>query len=49
MTVFADPLAAIFDDEEHSLGEQREIIIGHSQQNRLVRLLYRTYRIRAYH
>jgi uncharacterized DUF497 family protein len=29
-TVFADPLARIFDDLEHSLGEWREIIIGHS-------------------
>jgi hypothetical protein len=28
--VFADPLAAIFDDEAHSEEEQREIIIGHS-------------------
>ena len=30
LTVFADPLARIFDDEEHSTDEQREIIIGHS-------------------
>ena len=30
LTVFADPLALIFDDEDHSFGEQREIIIGHS-------------------
>jgi uncharacterized protein len=30
-SVFADPLAAIFDDEKHSAGEQREIIIGNSQ------------------
>ena len=29
-TVFADPLAAIFDDEEHSQDEIREIAIGHS-------------------
>ena len=35
-TVFADPLAAIFDDEVHSEEEQREIIIGHSAQNRLL-------------
>ena len=26
--VFQDPLACIFDDEWHSVGEQREIIIG---------------------
>jgi hypothetical protein len=30
LTVFADPLAHIFDDEDHSIDEQREIIIGHS-------------------
>jgi uncharacterized protein len=35
-TVFADPLAAIFDDEEHSEEEQREIIVGHSAENRLL-------------
>lgn len=35
-TVFADPLAAIFDDEVHSADEQREIIIGHSEKNRLL-------------
>ena len=28
MTVFADPLARIFDDAEHSGEERREIIIG---------------------
>ena len=35
-TVFDDPLAAIFDDEWHSSGEWREIIIGHSDQDRLL-------------
>lgn len=30
LTVFVDPLARIFDDEDHSIGELREIIIGHS-------------------
>lgn len=35
-TVFGDPLAKIFDDDEHSLDEKREIIIGHSIQNRLL-------------
>jgi uncharacterized protein len=29
-TVFRDPLASIFDDPDHSQGEHREIIIGHS-------------------
>jgi uncharacterized DUF497 family protein len=35
-TVFKDPLARIFDDEEHSVHERREIIIGHSILDRLV-------------
>lgn len=29
-TVFSDPIAYIFDDEWHSIGKRREIIIGHS-------------------
>lgn len=36
MTVFADPLARIFPDEEHSVGELREIIIGHSSRRQLI-------------
>ena len=39
-TVFDDPLAAIFDDERHSLGEHREVIIGHSEQNRLLLVFF---------
>jgi len=35
-TVFANPLAVIFADAAHSIDEEREIIIGHSQQNRLL-------------
>jgi uncharacterized DUF497 family protein len=35
-TVFGDPLAKIFDDEAHSFEEKREIIVGHSTQNRLL-------------
>jgi hypothetical protein len=34
LTVFSDPLARIFDDEDHSIEEQREIIIGHSSKGR---------------
>ena len=34
--VFRDPLAYIFDDEWHSVGEKREIIIGHDDRNRLI-------------
>jgi len=36
LTVFADPLARIFDDEDHSIDERREIIIGHSIRGRLL-------------
>ena len=36
LTVFADPLARIFDDEDHSIDEQREIIVGHSARLRLL-------------
>src|SRR5258708_6790407 len=35
-TVFDDPLAVIFPDDDHSLEEAREIIIGHSIMRRLV-------------
>ena len=35
-TVFADSLAVIFNDEEHSLDEIREIVIGHSVLQRLL-------------
>jgi len=36
LTVFRDRLARIFDDEEHSDDERREMIIGHSVKNRLI-------------
>jgi len=36
LTVFADPLARIFEDEDHSIEEQREIMIGHSAKERLL-------------
>ncbi len=35
-TVFADPLARIFDDPDHSAAESREIIVGHSTRQRLL-------------
>lgn len=35
-TVFGDSLAKIFDDEEHSFDEKREIIVGHSIANHLL-------------
>ena len=34
-TVFDNPMAVTFDDEAHSDEERREIIVGHSAQNRL--------------
>lgn len=36
LTVFADPLARIFDDPDHSTDEIREIIVGHSEKQRLL-------------
>ena len=35
-TVFGDSLAKIFDDDEHSASEKREIIVGNSIKNRLL-------------
>jgi uncharacterized DUF497 family protein len=35
-TVFDDSLARIFDDELHSTDERREVIIGHSINDRLL-------------
>ena len=34
--MFLDPLARIFDDDLHSVDESREIIIGHSSNDRLL-------------
>ncbi|MGH9892916.1 MAG: BrnT family toxin [bacterium] len=36
LTVFADPLAAIHDDPDHSEDEERELIVGHSTAARLL-------------
>ena len=36
VTVFADPLANIFDDPDHSGDERRELIIGQSADQRLL-------------
>ena len=35
-TVFADPLARIFPDPDPSIAEEREVIVGHSGQQRLL-------------
>jgi len=34
-TVFADPLAFVFDDVEHTRAEQRALIIGHTSKNKV--------------
>jgi uncharacterized protein len=36
VTVFYDPLAATFDDPNHSEGELRYVTIGYSYRNRLL-------------
>lgn len=36
LTVFADRLARIHDDPDHSAGEHREIIVGQSSEGRLL-------------
>ena len=36
ITVFADPLARIFEDPEHSETERRETIISHSAKQNLI-------------
>jgi uncharacterized DUF497 family protein len=35
-TVFDDPLARITADPDHSVGEERELIVGYSVQRRLL-------------
>lgn len=35
-TIFLDNFARTFDDNEHSIGEIREIIFGYSNNNRLL-------------
>lgn len=36
LTVFSDPLAKLFDDILHSVGEKREFIVGSSKYNQLL-------------
>lgn len=35
-SAFADPLADTFDDPDHSIGEHRFILIGHSNRGKLL-------------
>ncbi len=39
-SVFYNPLARIFPDEDHSAREEREIVIGHSNRNRLLLVFF---------
>lgn len=39
-TVFANPLARIFDDDDRPVGEHREIIVGHSAAGRLLTICF---------
>ncbi len=36
VTVFYDPLAATFDDPDHSIGEDRFLTVGYSSRGRLL-------------
>ncbi len=51
LTVFADTLARIFDDPDHSAEEPREIVIGYSTRPRLlvVGFTERSGRVRLIH
>ncbi|MBM3129990.1 MAG: BrnT family toxin [Chloroflexi bacterium] len=39
-TIFDDPGAAIFYDEDHSIEENREVIVGHSARRRLLLVFF---------
>jgi uncharacterized DUF497 family protein len=39
-TAFADPLAAIFPDPDHSDDEVREILVGYSERGRLLVVIF---------
>jgi uncharacterized protein len=36
VTVFYDPMAATFDDPDHSIGESRFVTVGYSSHDRLL-------------
>lgn len=40
VSVFANPLARIFADEDQAVGELREIIVGHSMRERLLLICF---------
>ena len=39
-TVFGDPLGRIVDDPRHSIGERRFVLMGRSDQDRLLAVMY---------
>ena len=39
-TVFGDPLGKIVDDPRHSIGEKRVALMGRSDQDRLLAVMY---------
>ena len=39
-TVFGDPLGKIVDDPRHSIGEKRFVLMGRSDQDRLLVVMY---------
>lgn len=40
VTAFGDPLAQIIDDPDHSVGEQRSILLGQSDRGRLLVVMF---------
>jgi uncharacterized DUF497 family protein len=39
-TVFGDPLGKIVDDPRHSVGEKRFVLLGHSQEQQLLAVMF---------
>lgn len=39
-TVFGDPLSLVFDDPDHSFDERRSLIVGQSDQHRILIVSY---------
>ena len=39
-TVFGDPLGRIVDDPRHSVGERRLVLMGHSERQRLLSVMF---------
>lgn len=39
-TLFGDPLARIVEDPRHSVGERRFVLLGYSEQHRLLAVMF---------